>query len=109
MDAGKEMLQQDKAKLAAELVGIVFIDSENFNIIATEDEIDKTTKLVKIHKGEMKYNGKIIGPKPHIDDYCTCPSQFHRNNKQFQDEHGYAFQCKHLEQARAKRYQGHEQ
>jgi hypothetical protein len=93
METGKHLLQQDATKERAKETKIVFIDMENFNVVDAE--------------GSMKYNGKIIGSKPHIDDYCTCPSQFHRNNKTFQDEHGYAFQCKHLERARMVRYHGY--
>ena len=31
-----------------------------------------------------------------IDDSCTCADQLNRNTPQFQDDHGYALQCKHI-------------
>lgn len=48
---------------------------------------------------KIKYIGRIES-KPSLDEYCTCPDQFHRNSKAFQDSHGYSLNCKHMIQAK---------
>lgn len=99
----------DEARIQrAKDVGVVFVDGNNFNIIYLEDEFNKKMDNLKIHdKGDMKYMGKIIDILPNIDDNCTCPSFYHGNGKTFQDENGFAFQCKHLIKARSLRYDNH--
>ena len=37
-----------------------------------------------------------IKQKAAIDDSCSCADQLNRNTQQFQDDHGYALQCKHI-------------
>ena len=89
-------------------VSLKFVDAENnFVVVFPEDVIDKKTGLQIGNKGDMKYAGRIIEQNPHMDDNCTCPSFFHGNVSKWTDEHGYAFQCKHVIAARSIRYQNH--
>lgn len=95
MDEGKYSLFEEKRKEKSKEVKIVFVDADN-NFNVTDPE------------GNLKYVGKIVSEKPHLDDDCTCQSFMHGNVKVFIDSHGYAFQCKHLMKARQQRFEGYQ-
>lgn len=95
MDAGKQILSDEKRiKKAKEEVRLQFTvlgDKEsNFIVLDNEDC--------------AKYDGKIVGNSPNLEDYCKCPDHNNRNTENFIRDNGYAFQCKHLIAARLKRF-----
>ena len=51
---------------------------------------------------KIKYTGRIEKTKS-LTEGCSCPDQFHKNNRFYKDEHGFALQCKHIIQAKKKR------
>jgi len=93
MELGKYILQEEKRIERSKDVKVRFYDSQNFLIV---DE-----------SGDVKYDGKLIGHDFDMDDYCTCQSFQHGNVKNYIDEHGYAFQCKHIIKARQLRFIGY--
>ena len=52
-----------------------------FNIMNTAQEIKYITSI------------KI---DPALSDFCSCADQLNRNTPEFQNDHGYALQCKHI-------------
>lgn len=52
--------------------------------------------------GSIRHIGRIE-KVPSLNEYCSCPDQFHRNSKSHRDEHGFSLQCKHMIQAKEKR------
>lgn len=95
MDAGKQQIFKERREQKAQEVKIVFVDSENFNVVSED--------------GSLKYVGIVKSAKPHIDNYCTCQSFYHGNSEEFQKANGVAFSCKHIIRATQIRYEGHEQ
>jgi hypothetical protein len=106
LDAGKQILHDEKRKKRAEDVKIQFIDGlfQHFNV-AVEDECDrKNPELLKRRKGEIKYYGVLIAKEPHKNDLCTCESFYFGNSDEYKKANTAAFQCKHLHKARLARY-----
>lgn len=97
-DAGKDIIFEERRKAASKDVIIKFIDDAKivFNVLDAA--------------GNLKYDGKVIGKDPHIDDYCSCKSFENGNNPKgsnsYADIHGYAFQCKHILGAREEKFHG---
>jgi hypothetical protein len=109
MDAGKQIIQDEKRQEKAADVSVQFIDGlfQHFNIVAAADEFDKKTGDLKTKQGEIKYLGIIIEKEPHKNDFCTCPSFYFGQSDEYKKANPAAFQCKHLHAARAIRYGGH--
>lgn len=109
MDEGKLELFLDRRITRSKDVAIEFVGNnlQHFNVIATEEELDKKTKLIKFAKGAVKYIGTIFGHDPDKSDYCSCDSFWYGNDDEWKKSHGYAFQCKHIIAARTIRYEGH--
>jgi len=95
MDAGKQILHEDKRKERSKSVNIKFIDElfQHFNILDEE--------------GKIKHLGIIYDKTPHQKDHCTCESFYFGNSDEFKKAHPEAFQCKHLIAARELRFEGH--
>lgn len=95
MDAGKQILSDEKrikkAKTEVRIQFTVLGDIESNFIVLDDDDC-------------AKYDGKIVGKSPHLDDYCKCPDHNNRNTENYVADHGYAFQCKHLIKARLVRF-----
>jgi hypothetical protein len=107
LDAGKQILHDEKRKERAADVSIQFIDGlfQHFNVIASEDEYDKKNpELLKRKKGEIKYMGILVSKEPHKNDLCTCESFYFGNSDEYKKANPAAFQCKHLHGARKIRY-----
>lgn len=108
MDAGKQLIQDEKRQERARDVQIQFIDGNHFNVLTKEDEFDKKNpELIKRKKGEIKYYGVLVTKEPHSRDFCTCESAWYGNTDEFKKSSPIAFQCKHLHAARAIRYGDH--
>lgn len=93
MDTGKQILSDEKRKTKSKEVRIQFVmgsPDKNY-FVALDDE------------GSQKYNG-CVTKKQSMSDYCTCPDYTHRNTDNFINEHGHAFQCKHIMCAREQRF-----
>lgn len=92
METGKQIITQEKRVKKAKDTKIQFIYLEEklsyYNVLDADDKI--------------KYIGRIEKIKS-CNEYCSCPDQFHRSNKTYQDEHGYSLQCKHMLSAKIKR------
>jgi len=92
METGHQILSQEKRQLKSKDCTIQFVKLDDtfsyYNVLNEENKI--------------KYIGRIEKTKS-CDEYCSCPDQFHRSSKSYQDEHGFSLQCKHMIQAKAKR------
>ena len=91
METSKQILSQEKRIEKSDTVDIQFTflteDFAYFNVVKD---------------GKIKYIGRIEKTRS-LSEYCSCPDQFHRNSKAFQDSHGFALRCKHMIQALKKR------
>ena len=89
MDTSTQIFSQEKRKEKAQECRIIF------------EKLDKDTSYYTVlnDDGEAKYIGRIEIVKS-LDEYCTCPDQFHRNTRFYKDEHGFSLQCKHMIQAK---------
>jgi len=89
METGQSLISHEKRLSKAGDCVIQFVESTitsaQYNVI-DED-------------GAIKYIGRI-DKTPSLDEYCSCPDQFHRNTKFYKDEHGFSLQCKHIIQAK---------
>lgn len=105
-DKYKETIHLETRQKNSQQVVIQFVDATKveFHVLCAEDEFDKKSGIKLRNKGDPKYNGKVIGNEPHKDDYCTCPNFTPNNNDNYVNEHGYAYQCKHILKARADRF-----
>lgn len=108
-DKGKEILEKERREERAKDVVIQFVDTnlQHFNVLAEKDEIDKKSGLIKFKKGDIKYYGVVIGKEPNKSDFCTCPSYWYEMDDDYKKTHAEAFQCKHIIEARAVRFEGH--
>ena len=109
MDAGKEIIFDERRQARAKEVGIQFVDGlyQHFNVITTKDEFDKKTGLLKLAAGTIKHMGILWGREPSIKDVCTCESFQFGNSDEFKKSHTHSFQCKHLHSARQIRFEGY--
>lgn len=89
MDAGKELIHEERRVARAKDVKIVFVKQETqfyyFNVVDAD--------------GNLKYNGSITA-EPSVMDDCSCPSFKNNNNDAYMASHAIAFQCKHIIAAR---------
>lgn len=85
METGHQILSQEKRIAKSKEVNIqfMFLAPEFCYYYVLNDE------------GKIKYTGRIEIIKS-LTEGCSCPDQFHRNNRFYQDEHGFALQCKHM-------------
>lgn len=95
MENSNTIKQEEKRKEAAKSVLVTFPLAKDGNYF--------TFNIVDEH-GNLKYDGNVE-PNPSIADDCKCPS-FTNNNAPkgqglYSDTHGFAFQCKHIIQARS--------
>lgn len=107
MDAGKQILNEEKRKQRAKDVVIQFIDDkcQHFNVLSIKDEYDrKNPELLKIKAGDVKHLGVILGREPNQKDFCTCESFYFGNSDEYKKANPAAFQCKHIIEARETRY-----
>ena len=85
METSNQILSHEKRKEKSKdcLIQFVKLD-KNFSYynVLSED-------------GNIKYIGRIE-IVPSLNEYCSCPDQFHRNTKFYQDEHGFSLACKHM-------------
>ena len=93
METSQQILSAEKRQSKSKDCVIQFVKStETFAYYNVLNEDDSS----------IKYIGRIE-KIPSLNEYCSCSDQFHRNSKLYQDEHGFAFQCKHLMSAKEKR------
>ena len=89
METGHQLFSQEKRIEKSEKIRIefVFVAPEfcYFNVLNKE--------------GKIKYIGRIEIVKS-LTEECSCPDQFHRNNRFYQHEHGFSLQCKHMLKAK---------
>lgn len=89
METSQQILSQEKRKSKSKDCIIQFAASgKNFayyNVLNSD--------------GSIRYIGRIESI-PSLLEGCSCPDQFHRNTKSFQDEHGFSLACKHMIQAK---------
>lgn len=89
MDAGKEIIHEERRVARAKDVKIVFTGHDSigtwFNVV---DE-----------QNNLKYHG-LIAAEPSMVDNCSCPSFTNNNNDAYMAAHSIAFQCKHIIAAR---------
>lgn len=78
MDAGKQMIFEERRKKSAQEVKLVKVSTDTFNVV--DDE------------GNFKYAVCITLGK----EDCTCPSFIHNNTKKHDDAVGKFFECKHI-------------
>lgn len=92
METSTHILSQEKRQSKSKNCVIQFVKSTEtfayFNVIDEDYSIKYIGRIEKI---------------PSLDEYCSCPDQFHRNSISYQNEHGYSLSCKHMIQAKAKR------
>ena len=92
MDTSNQILSQEKRRSKSKDCIIQFVKlTETFAYYNVVNE-----------DGSIRYIGRIE-KIPSLNEYCSCPDQFHRNSKSFQDEHGVSLQCKHMIRAVIKR------
>jgi hypothetical protein len=92
METSTQILSQEKRQSKSKECVIQFVKAtEDFAYYNVLDE-----------DNSIKYIGRIEKVQS-LNEYCSCPDQFHRNNKVFRNEHGYSLQCKHMIQAVIKR------
>ena len=107
MDAGKEIIFDERRAERAKEVGLLFHDQYHFDVIATKDEFDKKfPDLIKVKKGDVKHRGVIWGKEPSVKDSCSCESFMFGNDDEWKTSHIFSFQCKHLHAARDFLYGG---
>ena len=85
METGHQILSQEKRKSKSKDCIIQFVKS--------------TESLAYYNVLNENYSIKYIGrieSIPSLKEYCSCPDQFHRNSKSYQDEHGFSLYCKHM-------------
>jgi len=87
METSVQILSQEKREEKSKDVKLKFF-------LATD-----TFCYYRVLNGQMTYTGRIES-KPSLTEGCTCHDQFHRNDRFYQDEHGFALQCKHMIQAK---------
>jgi len=89
METSQQILSQEKRQSKSKNCIIQFVKlGKNFcyyNVLNEDNSI--------------RYIGRIESI-PSLNEYCSCPDQFHRNNRFYQDEHGFVLQCKHIIQAK---------
>ena len=87
METGLQLISQEKREEKSKSVMLeIFFSTNEFS-------------YYRVLNGTHPYTGRIEKTKSLIEG-CTCPDQFHKNNKFYQDEHGFALQCKHMIQAK---------
>lgn len=93
MDVLKEQLQLKKRIENSKQVNIVFPIKGNLQTFNVVDE-----------DGFLKYDGFVKGAQPSDEDSCKCKSFENGNHTKAEGDyiatHGYAFQCKHILEAR---------
>ncbi len=89
METSAQILSQEKRKAKSKDCRIQFVKLEKnfsyYNVLNDDNSI--------------KYIGRIE-IIPSLNEYCSCPDQFHRNTKFYQDEHGFSLNCKHMLKAK---------
>lgn len=108
MDAGKEILFDERRQARAAEVGLRFHDQYHFDVITAKDEFDKKfPDLIKVKKGDVKHRGVIWSREPNAKDFCTCESFTFGNSDEYKKSHTFAFQCKHIHAARDFVFEGY--
>lgn len=79
MDAGKELIFEERRKVRSKEVRIQFVTPTHFNIVDEE--------------GSLKYVGSL---NP-LD--CTCMSFYQHNQERYTSTHAEIFKCKHIMKA----------
>jgi hypothetical protein len=82
MDEGRNIIMEERRKVRAKDVKIIFTLDNNFNVTDLE--------------GNLKYVGFVKGIEPHTSDYCTCKSFENGNTDIWIANHSIAYQCKHI-------------
>ena len=85
MESSQQILSAEKRQSKANDCIIQFVKSTEtfayYNVLNEENKIKYIGRIEKI---------------PSLNEYCSCPDQFHRNSKSYQNEHGYSLSCKHM-------------
>ena len=84
METGNQMLSQQKRETKAKDLQVRLIlrtDFSYYDILNTS--------------GDVTNIGRIEST-PSLNEYCTCQDFIYRNNKFYEDEHGFVLQCKHI-------------
>ena len=85
METSQQILSAEKRQSKSKDIPIQFVtitdDFCYYNVLNEENKIKYIGRIEKI---------------PSLLEGCSCPDQFHRNSKSYQDEHGFALQCKHI-------------
>lgn len=90
METSRQILANEKRAQRSKDCKIQFTsmdyNSANFFVLDIDDSI--------------KYVGRVER-YPSIEEACTCPDQFHRNNTEYKNEHGFSLNCKHMIKAKS--------